>query len=80
MPYPYTSAQNTGFVDSNPDLEYVSETEPESNPDREASEEYCIQNQQGLPGYPFGTYKSSSPPVDANVNCDKLNNEGEPFP
>lgn len=81
MPSPYTSAQNTAVVESNPELEYVSETEPESNPDREASEEYVIQNQLGLPDYQFGTYVSSPPrgPVDANVNCDKLNNEGELF-
>jgi hypothetical protein len=70
--------------ESKPELEHTSTstseveqtlTELESDPDRE------YENQLGLPDYHdrYDIYESSPPPVDANINCDKLNNEGEFF-
>jgi hypothetical protein len=52
-------------------------TDPESNPDNAYSG--VIENQLGLPEYQHGIIGSSPPPVDANVNCNKLNNEREFF-
>lgn len=86
MPSPHTSVQNTLFDESQtepesqiePESETESEsvTEPESNPDKEY--DAIIENQLGLPQYQHGI-ESSPPPVDANANCDKLNNGGEFF-
>ena len=76
----YTSVQNTLFDESQtePESEPESEsvTEPESNPDNEY--DAIIENQLGLPQYQLGI-ESSPPPVEANADCDKLNNEGEYF-
>jgi hypothetical protein len=79
----HTSAQNTALVESEAELEYEAEpeyhhtdhTDPESDPD----EGYVIENQLGLPDYQYGIYVSSPPRADADVNCDKLDEEGEFF-
>lgn len=63
-----TPAQNTAVVDS--------ETEPESEIQSDDELEYVIENQLGLPEYQCGI-KSSPPPVDANIICNELNNNGE---
>ena len=82
MPSPHQ--QNTIFVESQTESESETDpesdtriTNPESNPDNAYSE--VIENQLGLPEYQHGIIGSSPPPVDANVNCNKLNNEREFF-
>jgi hypothetical protein len=85
MSSPHTSTQNISFVESDAELEYTSETESETEsenrtePESEPDKEYVIENQLGLLDYQYGIYESSPPAVDANVNCDKLNNKGELF-
>jgi hypothetical protein len=63
-------------IETEPEIE----TNFESDPDQEDYIEF--ENQLGLPEYRdqyYGIYASSPPPVDANVNCDKLNNEESEF-
>jgi hypothetical protein len=75
--------QNAVFDVSDIEPQYEAEldfeTEPETDIETDPDKEYIIQNQLGLPDYQYGVYESSPPPVDANVNCDKLNNEKGEF-
>jgi hypothetical protein len=73
MPSPYAPVQNTVVIDS----ETESESELKSQPDKEF--DYIIENQLGLPEYQHGYFRSSPPPVEANVKNELNNSDSEFF-
>ena len=69
---PESHIKSESHTESESHIESENRTDPESDPDQ-----YFIENQQGLPNYQYGIYRSSPPPVDASspqpvdahVNC-----------
>ena len=72
LPSPHAPVQNAPVVDS----ETESESSLESQPDNELD---CIENQLGLPEYQYGIFRSSPPPVEANVKNELNNSDSEFF-
>lgn len=68
---PPLSLQNSAII---VDSETESESELESQPDKAS----YVENQLGLPQYPYGIYCSSAP-VNADINNDDLTNNSKFF-